>query len=1450
MAVRSARWADGAPAIVGPLDGAGLDLLVDKPGERVLELDWSAALRPAPGGLLCELRWPGAPIATMEFDLPADWQPVAPADSALIAGPRPGSATDRRLWTINGGGLDSIPLLLIRVDSAAPLVVARHHTQLDAGPAWVEVNCAVTIEARGRFRELIVEGDLPIADVTGDKLARWEARGRQTILTFREPVDSTLIEIRGTMTPTDDRTIVVPDWRVRGAIVAGETIEVKVPPALSLGDWNSGAFAVTESRFTPAGRQTVTLQSAWHTAAGGRPSFRVGPAGSMPDVVEKSHWQIEPDRQSLRVDWSLRPNRGSLANWAVALPAGWKVDTVECAGHETRSTQKSAAGKTTWTIEFDPPLPTGRPTALSASLHAGPPRTTQPLPELAPAASRSRIAELNIKLSPVLEVRGLPAPLSRSLPEIVGPSAEPAPDARLAFPNGTVEGSLLVRFRPVRLDADVATTVRVERDHFAVRDVATVTPVGPPTESLWLWSASDDGHSVAWQTTPRQRDVQRIDPALRVAQLLAARSPVSAALAAIPGTAVRVSFDRPIADRVRIERELQQRAVNSLALPQWHVLGARESRPAVTLVDPTAAAELSTSPERARVHRVTPASPEVHLDDVRMDVIGEGDQLQCTFRAVFGVAQPGRLAYELPAGATLLEAKVGGRVVPTDPRGLPVPDDAPGHGLSLTYRLPVNYGWLLGQLSAPPPRFGSGDAPVPAYQWRLHQRSIVSGSGESVWVVSVTRLIGACLALALVLTGVFIGLRPRRGVVPRPVLVPTLLLALVWPGFAGGPEPTTVYIVATADGETAYAPRELLDRLAALARPLPGATAVVTVADYAATVEANAVRVVGRVTVHALAADARADWPVGGALDDVRVDGQPAFPVIEGERLRLTFAKPGPHEVEIRFTVPVAVTAGECSARWPGPDVWSATLDAKLPAGANWTVPPPARGTMTMLADRITADLGRSAGVTLRWRAAEAPPVAVTRWRAGWIWDLARPAARLDGIIRGTIAPGAARDLVVTLPATVEPIAVQSLEGQPLADWSMKERKLTVRFAVDAVGPVILAVKAVPRSPLVAEAALPVPVVAGAEMAWAWHAPVGDVAAGATTGVTPIDPEQFIADYWGTPRGDAPPMPTRAYQKTTGAVQIRIARPTNAAWRGTADIHWRLSPRRVELTATADLNVEHAPQAMLAWDLPAGLTVNAVAGPHVIDWSRSEQRLFVWFDRPLAAAQVAVYATAPRGPEQARWDVPTVRLVDAGPKTTVRLMLRPGWELLPLLAQNLTPIADPAGMTGGTFRVDRADYKLAVQARPSAPAMEWRARTHINHEADRWSAATTIEAKARRGDVRSFGLRVRAAAGDDVVIDAPGATVIERPVAFGIRSWRIEVPPGAGDAFTMSIRAAGRGPTWAVPLPVIDMSEQKPALVEHRITTGRRVAVRDEAGLTPDADGWKVTADDARLTVE
>lgn len=1438
LGVVAARWADGRPAVVGEFHPRSLGLLVEATGEQRLTVDWTDTGTPTPEGLRFEIERPTAAIVTLDLDLPAGREPRVAASQGSIIDRRP-TAGGREVWSIVGAADGRLTVTILEMPRDPPLIVLRPNWSLDVATGPIESTCACGVEVRGQVRELRLETDLQVTELTAEPLARWERTPGGVRLIFRESIAATTVTLRGWSNPPAGQPHVAPYLRGPGAVVAGETIDLVVARQLALLDWSAGSFGITDGSFADNGQQTLQLQSPWQATPGPRPTFRVGPAVTKPDVVELATWQIEPDRQWLTVQWTLRPNVAPLTTWSVIVPAPWLPDSVQCAGHDPVWTLRNLGEKPTLRIEFDRALPPGEPRVVSATFRAGPPPPTLPFPDLSPLEARSRLIRLQVRKSPRLEARASPGTSARRPVEVVGPSPDSPVDARFDFYGGPVVGSLEVRPRDVRLDASVITHVQVERNRSVVRDITHVMPIQGVLDQVWLWTATNDDAAGSWRSSPAGRWM-RFDPVYRAAQLLAPASIGHAGLAAVPGAMIVGKLDQPTSQPIRLEREVRRPAIRELPLPSWAVVRGR-TRPAVINVsDPGRLALLARSADRATLTRAGAPSSGYRIDDPRVIVNVEGDRLVCVYRAAVASAEPRRVAYHLPASAKLLSQRVGGQAAPSDPRGLPIPADSVGITVELSYLITAGASPAQRLHAAPPEFDGAAASDTPLYEWRAAQGLLV-GSGSSVWLIQPWSMSLVMVALGLVAAGGLIVLRRRPRVPLRRAATLAVVVTLVGGvGRAIAPEPIVVYYTT---GDTVWAPPALMQQLDELSRPEPIVAAVATRAIYEVATDGPRARVTARWEITSFRPDARFCWPSGGAAySDVKLDGAAAFPTVIGDQVCVTIAKPGRSILEATMTLPIESVGVDRSARLSGPEVWSCQLRVALPPNTTLTAP-------TIGGSETTRELGRAATIDLRWR--EVGAARPLRWRDGWVWQLDRPAARLDGVLRTTRQPGADSELVIHWPEGLEPLYVKSQPPGQVSGWTLDARTLRVRLSEQAVGPVALLIGAIPTVPLAIDAGLPLPEVEGSDSAWAWHSAHGELEAGRSRGAAPMEVTQFLGDYFALPGTASPLNPSFALRRAAGPVSVRVRPRMPAHWRGDVRIDWRLRPRRADLLATADFEATGLQPALIECEVPAAVKIVAVAGPHVADWDRNGNRLIVWLDRPRSKTHVSIHGMIPRAAEEGRFDVPIVRWLDTAGRTSLYLFARTGWDLAPVLAQNVTAVEGNVGGRTWAYTVDKPTYRLSVLSRPTAAGAEYRLANHITRQVDRLVATTTIDLKSA-GEARGFGLNLPCSLADEVSITAPGANLIELASEFGVRRWRLDLPSGRPEVYraTVTVRAPAATTWWWVPIARLDTGDTRPSEIEHQINLAPGVNVIEEAGLTPRPAGWKVSADDARLAVE
>ncbi len=329
-------------------------------------------------------------------------------------------------------------------------------------------------------------------------------------------------------------------------------------------------------------------------------------------------------------------------------------------------------------------------------------------------------------------------------------------------------------------------------------------------------------------------------------------------------------------------------------------------------------------------------------------------------------------------------------------------------------------------------------------------------------------LFAAVAALAWALASV--GLR-RPGPAVAGVLVAALALHALDAHADGGNDPT-VLLVPGADGaEEIFAPRALLDRLDALARPaLP--TPVVRSAAYDVRADEGGARVTARFVVHAFRpGDNALSLTLPDArLERITVDGAAAFPTARPDGLTVAVGGPGRHEVEVRFAATVTATGADREVRFGVPEVAEAKLSASLPGAARQpqAVGRFGRQVVGTAGDRATleADLGarvhaRGAPkfVQLRWREGTGG-AAVMKVREASVWDVTEAGAELTAAYLVRIEQGAVANLRFDVPAELAVLRVTARTTEPTAaalalqDWKLAEEKAGFRaLRVDFQGP-------------------------------------------------------------------------------------------------------------------------------------------------------------------------------------------------------------------------------------------------------------------------------------------------------------------------------------------------------------------------------------------------------------
>jgi hypothetical protein len=569
-------------------------------------------------------------------------------------------------------------------------------------------------------------------------------------------------------------------------------------------------------------------------------------------------------------------------------------------------------------------------------------------------------------------------------------------------------------------------------------------------------------------------------------------------------------------------------------------------------------------------------------------------------------------------------------------------------------------------------------------------------------------LFAALLALARILA--------RAAFRPAVPIVAGLLAVAFAPGAvevtAQPVGPATVLLVpAAGGGEEVIAPHSLVDRLDALARPVPPPPAVVSAAYDVRADDAGA-RVTARFVVHAFRpgdnavtlslADAR--------LERARVGGAAAFPaVLRPGVYEVPVGGPGRHEVEVRFAAAVTAAGGDRELRFGVPEVPGAALAAALPGAARQPQAVGRFGRQVIgTADgrtTLAADLGAAKLVHLRWREGAGGAAAV-KVREGCVWDVTDAGAELTAAYLVQVERGAVDALRFDVPAELEVLRVAvrgpDAGGAPpaLKDWQLGPAEGGVRpLALDLREPVggrfLVVLECAPRHPVTRHPVLRFPrVVFGpaageTDAVYALRAARVAVEEVGRSGVIDYAPDALRDFAAPLDLKFDPNNPVRAFRPVPGraraAAGAAAARPA-----GRADGH-RVGGRagRADACGTVAWSAK-GPAPLIEFAAP-GVKVLEVRGPDVLWWGQSGGRVQVW--RRAGAKEGAVEWSATAAPgskgEPFPFDpgapaVAGARLVSA----EVRVRAVEGWVVRPTA---------PAG--GSRWRGGRASSGSGPTAR-------------------------------------------------------------------------------------------------------------------------------------------------------
>jgi hypothetical protein len=725
-----------------------------------------------------------------------------------------------------------------------------------------------------------------------------------------------------------------------------------------------------------------------------------------------------------------------------------------------------------------------------------------------------------------------------------------------------------------------------------------------------------------------------------------------------------------------------------------------------------------------------------------------------------------------------------------------------------------------------------------------------------------------------------------------------VVLALIWlaemTGQAAAPSPVTVFIVPgpaeAPEKQTVLAPPTLLDQLKALAErqtpALQGAFLVAAryeeglVTDVAGDVRA---RFVANYQVASFGEKpATLQLPLGGVeLQAAFFDGARAYPVplsAPQTGYRLEVDKAGSHFLRLEFSVRVAADGKDRDLTFTIPEVVQSQLSLSVPGAAKNLHAVFGRGRQTIVETKagqkiekvdLKAELGPIRTVHVNWRQDDPEPQApVVQLRESYFWDLRATDSRLLAALRYTVRQGTVTSLALDLPAALEVRRVETgsvgsgKPAPPLQDSFLtdtgKQRRLQLDFRRPIAGEVQVVLELVPREPPFGPKGLPLPTPAdaqGTEGLLAYRVEGLEAADPKYRGVTFYDTQAF-ADHWRSTGADNPGKPARAYsfrrpQKPSTNDQGLVSpylqldlRPAVVQAHGDQQVHWQLGRRQAEVRVTARLTARGGALVLAEWQVPAGVSLAEVRGRDVRQWTRTDTRVQVWFERPVAETTVQLTGWLPR-PEQgppARFDLPCVLLRTAQTQTTlVRLTAVDNQVLEPVHPQGLQPA--PQSRTSEWERAyvaEHAQYGGTFQTRPAHTDAEARVLTNAFVRDRNLTFVATVEYRVQKGELRKLIVHLRHWKGRAVQLEADQVAQRQEDRRDpDDRVWVLDLQPGVTGSYR-AFPVLGAGTTGLLGTspgqgPLLAASALLPRRTVYRLTLRGTVPV-EEAGdvLMPD----------------
>jgi hypothetical protein len=707
---------------------------------------------------------------------------------------------------------------------------------------------------------------------------------------------------------------------------------------------------------------------------------------------------------------------------------------------------------------------------------------------------------------------------------------------------------------------------------------------------------------------------------------------------------------------------------------------------------------------------------------------------------------------------------------------------------------------------------------------------------ELAWWPALVGLMAAGLCLGNALRGPArrraAGSTPRVSAMAGGGAAILVLLACLagWTGQAAAPAPVTVFLVPGPDNapekQTVLASPALIDRLKTWAErraPVPNCAVLVGVKyEEGQIIEGMGdvhARFVANYQVYVLGdKPVTLKLPLGGVeLQAAFLDGARAYPVAlpaphTGYRLELD--KAGFHFLRLEFTVRVTMDGRDRDLKFTVPEVVQSQLSLSVPGAAMNLHAVLGRGRQTVVKSAgkvdLKAELGPIHTVRVNWRQEDPqPPAPVVQVKESYLWDLRPADSRLLAVLRYAVRQGTVKSLTLDLPATLEVRRVEtgsvggSKTAPPLQEALLSEvggqRKLKLDFREPLAGEVQVQLELLPRQPPFGPGGLPLPTpvdAQGTEGLLAYRAEELEAVEPKYRGVTFYDNKAF-ADQWRATGAENPGKPTRAYSfRRPLAPFLQLdSRVAGAHIHGIQQVRWHLGRRQAEVHVTARLVAGGGTLVLAEWQVPPNVSLAEVRGRDVRQWTRTEARVQVWFERPVSetTVQFAGWISRPEQGPPARFDLPSLPLLSAQTQTTfVRLAAVDNQVLEAVHLQSLRPAPESRSSEWErAYVTEQPTYGGTFQTRPARTHAEARVLTFAEIRDRNLTFVATVDYQVRQGELRTVVVHLRKWKGRIVQLEAD--RVLHRREDrrdLADRTYAVDLQPGVTESYRVTLRGS------------------------------------------------------------